>query len=81
MSAPVEKSSSFAGLMSSKGYDFYERGTRGHDWQTKCRSRRVGLIGCDLIQATGFSPAPSAGTGTLEDRACLVSGRTDSITR
>jgi len=45
------------------------------------RSRCVGLIGCDLVQTTGFSPAPSAGTGTLEDRACLVSGRTDSITR
>jgi hypothetical protein len=47
----------------------------------EARSRCVGLICCDLVQATGFSPAPSAGTGTLEDRACLVSGRTDSITR
>lgn len=26
-------------------------------------------------------PAPSAGTGTVEDPVCRVSGRTDSITR
>ena len=32
-------------------------------------------------QVMGKPPAPLAGTGTVEDRACLVSGRTDSITR
>ena len=32
-----------------------------------------------LIQSMGNPPAPSA--GTVEDLACLVSGRTDSITR
>jgi hypothetical protein len=34
-----------------------------------------------IIQAMGCPPAPSAGAGPVEGRACLVSGRTDSITR
>ena len=46
-----------------------------------CGCREAGLVSSDAVQAKGFSPAPSAGKGAVEDRACWVSGRTDSITR
>jgi hypothetical protein len=36
LSAPVEKSSSFASLMSSTRPDSCERGTQGQDWRTNC---------------------------------------------
>ena len=40
------------------------------------------LVGKNVLnQVMGNPPAPVAGTGTVEDRECLVSGRTDSITR
>jgi hypothetical protein len=45
-----------------------------------CR-RDAGLVCGGTVQAKGFSPAPSVGRGTVEGRAWLVSGRTDSITR
>ena len=55
----------------------------GHEGGAANRARRrdAGLVLSDAIQAKGFSPAPSVGRGAVEDRACLVSGRTDSITR
>jgi hypothetical protein len=47
----------------------------------RARSRDAGLLSHDAVQAKRFTPAPPAGTGAVEDGACLVSGRTDSITR
>ena len=38
------------------------------------------VVGGTLYSGDGHPPAPS-GTVTVEDRECLVPGRTDSITR